>query len=539
MQKKNLLRWLLPLGIAAGSFLVSGSAVSAHTAATADVPVATAVPVATSAAPEVSNPPEAESAVLTGTWTDTADGRKYRYDDGSYAVNIQIIDGISYMFQSDGVQMTGWQNLDGVWHYYDPKTYAAAIGKQEINDKVYLFDYTGAQKTGWRTVDGVRRYYSPTTGKEIVGWITYDGKRYFVDDENGKLTGECSIGGIPYLLSEDTGIQQTGFQTFSDSSVHYYTTTGTPVYGWLKSDETGNTYYFDTDYSMQTGMKQIDGSSYYFAADGAMYTGWKTISEQKYYFGNSGAAATGLTKIDGQNYCFAENGVMQTGWQTLDSGTYYFSKKYGSAVTGKKTIDGKKYRFDDNGALRNYRICLDAGHYGKYNISPVNSAYYESDMSWKLHLYLKSALESYGFEVITTRPTQAQDLALEQRGKTAADCDLFLSLHSNATNNTYADGPLACCTVTGTADDLGLQLANLVHEVMGTQQGGSIWKRVGMNGDYYGVLRGATSVGVPAILLEHSYHTNPAATAWLLVNSNLERMAKAEAKLLASYFGLI
>ena len=73
---------------------------------------------------------------------------------------------------------------------------------------------------------------------------------------------------------------------------------------------------------------------------------------------------------------------------------------------------------------------------------------------------------------------------------------------------------------------------------MGTTQGGSIWYRVGQNGDYYGVLRGAAKVGVPGILLEHSYHTNPRATAWLLINSNLERMAKAEAAVLAKYFGL-
>ena len=159
-------------------------------------------------------------------------------------------------------------------------------------------------------------------------------------------------------------------------------------------------------------------------------------------------------------------------------------------------------------------------------------------MSWKVHLYLKAALESYGIEVITTRPTQEGDLGLEARGKAAAGCDLFLSIHSNACNNPAADGPLACCTVTKELNDLGLELANTLHQVMGTTQGGSIWNRVGQNGDYYGVLRGAAKVGVPGILLEHSYHTNPRATAWLLIDSNLERMAKAEAAVLAKYFGL-
>lgn len=78
------------------------------------------------------------------------------------------------------------------------------------------------------------------------------------------------------------------------------------------------------------------------------------------------------------------------------------------------------------------KICLDAGHYGYYNQSPANKSYYESKMVWKLHLKLKKCLESYGVQVITTRPEQEKNLALFDRGTKAAGCDLFLSLHSNA-----------------------------------------------------------------------------------------------------------
>ena len=52
------------------------------------------------------------------------------------------------------------------------------------------------------------------------------------------------------------------------------------------------------------------------------------------------------------------------------------------------------------------KICIDAGHYGKYNRSPAIPEYYESDMTWKLHLKLKEHLESYNIEVITTRKNQ-------------------------------------------------------------------------------------------------------------------------------------
>lgn len=81
---------------------------------------------------------------------------------------------------------------------------------------------------------------------------------------------------------------------------------------------------------------------------------------------------------------------------------------------------------------KNMRICLDAGHYGKYNKSPVNSRYYESDMVWKLHLMQKKYLEEYGVEVTLTRAGQAADRGLYERGAASAGCDLFISDHSNA-----------------------------------------------------------------------------------------------------------
>lgn len=186
-------------------------------------------------------------------------------------------------------------------------------------------------------------------------------------------------------------------------------------------------------------------------------------------------------------------------------------------------------------------ICLDAGHYGNYNRSPGVKSYYESKQMWKLHLLLEKELEAYGVEVITTRAEQTKDLALEKRGKMAKGCDLFISLHSNAVgsamdNNT--DYPLACCCVSGKADAIGLRLAQAVQMTMGTKQGGRILKKKWGSSDYYGVLRGAASVGVPGVLLEHSFHTNTKAANWLLNDSNLAKLAKAEAEVIAEYYGL-
>ena len=187
------------------------------------------------------------------------------------------------------------------------------------------------------------------------------------------------------------------------------------------------------------------------------------------------------------------------------------------------------------------KICLDAGHFGKYNRSPVNPAYWESEMTWKLHRFLKNELEKYGISVITTRVEQDKDLGLVARGRKAAGCDLFLSIHSNAVNNSEAtDYPLACCCVSGACDVLGLSLAQAVGRVMGCRQAGRIIKKRNSagNADWYSVLHGAAQVGVPGILMEHGFHTNRANTAWLLNDANLKRLAEAEAETIADYYGL-
>lgn len=184
------------------------------------------------------------------------------------------------------------------------------------------------------------------------------------------------------------------------------------------------------------------------------------------------------------------------------------------------------------------KICLDAGHYGKYNRSPVVSSYYESDMNWKLHLLLKKYLEQYGIEVITTRSKQENDLPLSSRGKSAKGCNLFLSIHSNACDTESVDYPVVIVPINGSGDAIGQKLVDCIKKTIGTTQNGKMYSKKGTNGDYYGVIRGAVSVDVPGLILEHSFHTNTRATNWLLSDSNLDKLAQAEAAVIAEHYGL-
>lgn len=189
------------------------------------------------------------------------------------------------------------------------------------------------------------------------------------------------------------------------------------------------------------------------------------------------------------------------------------------------------------------KICLDAGHIGsKYNQSPVVKTYYESAMVWALHLKLKAQLEARGFQVVTTRASIDTDLGVYERGTASKGCDVFISLHSNACGTESVDYPVVYRAYDNknNVDTLALKLAKKVGELMGTTQAGrTATRKNSSGGEYYGVLRGARAVGTPYyMLIEHSFHTNTKATKWLSKDANLDKLAVAEADILAEFFGM-
>lgn len=188
-------------------------------------------------------------------------------------------------------------------------------------------------------------------------------------------------------------------------------------------------------------------------------------------------------------------------------------------------------------------ICLDAGHYEKRNQSPIVPSYYESLQMWALHLKLKNYLEGFGIKVITTRADQKKDLAVYERGLKAKNCDMFLSLHSNASENSTKVNRVdvfASYDNLNNSHTFGKVLARKVADVMGISES-NVKTRKSKKGDfeYYGVLRGARSADCPLYyIVEHSFHTNEASARWLMNDSNLDKLAKAEAEAIAEHFGI-
>ena len=192
------------------------------------------------------------------------------------------------------------------------------------------------------------------------------------------------------------------------------------------------------------------------------------------------------------------------------------------------------------------KICLDPGHYGDDYNPGVAAGYVESNFTWAYYFLLKERLERYGVEVIGTRDSKAEDLGLQARGKKAEGCDLFISVHSNAVDNKPDMNSVFCHWSVrsggeGIAKKIGNALTTLFRSEWGQCDAPTFYAQESEKYpgyDYFGVLKGAASVNVPAIIVEHSFHTNKQYCEWAMAPGNIERMADVEVEAIAEDYGL-
>lgn len=324
----------------------------------------------------------------------------------------------------------------------------------------------------------------------------------------------------------------------------------------MKAELSGNTWPSAWDgatYTKETGEQKSDGEYYTVTADFRKYPDVAaSVADHSAYL--TGAMDGSRKRYEG----LAGEKDARKAITIIKNGKYATSVDYvGKVMNIIEKYQLTEYDVEELAEKRDIKIMLDAGHYGKYNRSPANAAYYESDFAWKFHLLFKAALERRGITVGITRDAQAKDLDLSTRGRKAAGYDLFISIHSNAVGsgvNNSVDYPVAITMVNDdktTIDEVskavGERLAQAVAQVMKTKQQARTYTKQSSNDrdgngifddEYYGVLHGAKSVKVPGIILEHSFHTNAAATAWLLDDNHLQQMAETEAATLADYYGM-
>lgn len=204
---------------------------------------------------------------------------------------------------------------------------------------------------------------------------------------------------------------------------------------------------------------------------------------------------------------------------------------------------------------RAIRVLLDPGHdRAEYNKGAA-PGYWEGAQMWRLYQFLRPALERRGFIVGCTKTRCDQAVDVVARGRMARGYDLFISLHSNACADRSVDRPVGiylvdddCGPIDAESKKLAKLLSETVARTMATRYLASQYSQLSSrdrdgdgerNDDYYGMLYGCHQAGTAGVIIEHSFHTCPAAAAWLMSDANLRRLAEAEADALAAYYGMV
>ena len=250
-----------------------------------------------------------------------------------------------------------------------------------------------------------------------------------------------------------------------------------------------------------------------------------------------------------------------------DPKTYLENIKVDGYATSLKYVDNltrvienyglTKYDEEVDDMTKRVLVVIDPGHYPNYNKGAV-AGYFEGDKMYDYSEHERDALKAYGIDVILTRG-RANDLPLYQRGQVAVnhgkgyDVVIFKSNHSNGFNGQACGVTVIRSLYLPESEELGQKLIDAIVGVMkpvtGITYSRGVVTKQGNNGDYYGVIRGSVSGAKSeaeakrgpvdySFIVEHGFHDNVKECRFLNDASNLKKMAEAEAKVIADYFGL-
>lgn len=203
-------------------------------------------------------------------------------------------------------------------------------------------------------------------------------------------------------------------------------------------------------------------------------------------------------------------------------------------------------------------IVLDPGHgandmgtSGKLNGQTI----YEKNLNSTVTNHLYESLSQYkGVKVYLTRYDDSS-MSLCTRATMAGDlkADLMISLHMNSLENAAYWGGTEIFIHSGNYLSEGEKATRAIAEniLNGFEKYGlkkrGIKTRLtdedytypnGAPADYYGIIRYATSVNVPAMIIEHGFLSNQSDLAFLSKSENLQKLANETAASVAKYYNL-
>ena len=391
-------------------------------------------------------------------------GKWYYFDQDGNRLHSTIYKG--YAFDQDGVMIeNSWTKLDNQWYYANSSGRLAQNTWKKINGSWYYFDQTGSMlsntavdgylltksgamaEKGWTKLDQIWYYVAPSGKISQDKWEKINGSWYYFDKDGGMLSATTFKG---YLFNQSGAMAENNWVKIKDT--------------WFYANGSGR--------YVQENWQKIQGSWYSFDQNGGMLADkWK----ESYYLKTSGAMAENewifdkaykswfYLKADGRYanqewigaYYLKSGGYMaKSEWiyDNSDKARYYLDDN-GHYVSGTYKIDGKEHLFQKYGqwisevsteggfvkGQYSNTIFLDPGHGGRdsgafyYNVA-------EKDLNMQIYRKLRSKLEELGYKVLTSRDSDIDVDFVTERSRMVnkTNSDIFISIHFNATGNTYS-----------------------------------------------------------------------------------------------------
>ncbi|NLZ46591.1 MAG: hypothetical protein GX896_07860, partial [Clostridiales bacterium] len=114
----------------------------------------------------------------------------------------------------------GWHEKDGKQYYIVAETRENATGLKIIDGTTYLFDSNGNMLTGWQEFEGYTFYFADD-GIMQKGRTKIGNSEYYLDPETGVFyTGRISINGVDYFYNK-YGFAEAGFITVDGVTSFY------------------------------------------------------------------------------------------------------------------------------------------------------------------------------------------------------------------------------------------------------------------------------------------------------------------------------
>ena len=173
------------------------------------------------------------------------------------------------------------------------------------------------------------------------------------------------------------------------------------------------------------------------------------------------------------------------------------------------------------------KICIDAGHnYLGYDTGATGNGIIEQVVTFEIADMLKNYLHSVGIQTVMTRPLLETNVgtslesSLNNRAKIAndANCDLFVSIHCNSSENKSAWGTETIISGRyGVAEELSNAIQRNIVNRLGTTDRG-----VKVDKEYLGYkLAVLNKTNMPAVLVETAFISNEK-DAMLLKNKTMD-----------------